>query len=177
HAPTAVCRPRPRDRSRVDATRAPRPKRSTTRAGTTGRSATRCSSTTAITTARTASSSSPNERRTALRRCSGKVGRERRQVAGLGDLPPSLERFLRFAGTVSLPADLTERRFRALWTQTDKNTREEELRFRQVVKLLCPEHVASPPIAVDPAQVRDTLDDNQLVALWHGREASPGVAR
>ena len=46
------------------------------------------------------------------------------------------ERFLRFAGTVSLPADLTERRFRALWTQTDKNTREEELRFRQVVKLL-----------------------------------------
>ena len=87
------------------------------------------------------------------------------------------ERFLRFAGTVSLPADLTERRFRALWAQTDKNTREEELRFRQVVKLLCPEHVASPPIAVDPTQVRDTLDDDQLVALWHGRETCPVIAR
>ena len=87
------------------------------------------------------------------------------------------ERFLRFAGTVSLPADLTEHRFRALWAQTDKNTREEELRFRQVVKLLCPEHVASPPIAVDPAQVRDTLDDDQLVALWHGRETCPVIAR
>ena len=80
----------------------------------------------------------------------GKVGQERRQVAGLGDLRLRFERFLRFAGTVSLPADLTERHFRALWAQTDKNTREEELRFRQVVKLLCPEHVASPPIAVDP---------------------------
>ena len=54
------------------------------------------------------------------------------------------ERFLRFAETVSLPADLTERHFRALWAQTDKNTREEELRFRQVVKLLCPKYVASP---------------------------------
>jgi hypothetical protein len=53
------------------------------------------------------------------------------------------ERFLRFTGTVSLPADLTERRFRALWAQTDKNTREEELRFRQVVKLLCPRGVAA----------------------------------
>jgi len=83
------------------------------------------------------------------------------------------ERFLRFAGVT----DLTERRFRALWAQTDKNTREEELRFRQVVKLLCPEHVASPPIAVDPAQVRDTLDDDQLVALWHGRETCPVIAR
>jgi len=87
------------------------------------------------------------------------------------------ERFLRFAGTVSLPADLTERRFRALWAQTDNNTREEELRFRQVVKLLCPEHVASPPIAVDPTQVRDTLDDDQVVALWHGRETCPVIAR
>src|SRR5262249_39727375 len=45
-------------------------RRSTTRAGTTGRSATRCSSTTAITTARTVSASSPNERRDAMRRCS-----------------------------------------------------------------------------------------------------------
>ena len=107
----------------------------------------------------------------------GKVARERRQVAGLGDLRLRFERFLRFAETVSLPADLTERHFRALWAQTDKNTREEELRFRQVVKLLCPEHVASPPIAVDPTQVRDTLDDDQLVALWHGRETCPVIAR
>jgi hypothetical protein len=74
----------------------------------------------------------------------GKVARERRQVAGLGDLRLRFERFLRFAETVSLPADLTERHFRALWAQTDKNTREEELRFRQVVKLLCPKYVASP---------------------------------
>src|SRR5262245_18080777 len=86
------------------------------------------------------------------------------------------ERFLRFAETVSLPADLTERRFRALWAQIDKNTREEELRFRQIIKLLCPEHVASSPIAVD-AQVRDRLGDNQLVALWRTRETCSDIAR
>ena len=83
------------------------------------------------------------------------------------------ERFLRFAGTVSLPADLTEHRFRALWAQTDKNTREEELRFRQVVKLLCPQHVASPPIAVDPAQVRDTLDDDSSSPCGTGARRAP----
>jgi hypothetical protein len=37
--------------------------------------------------------------------------------------------------------------------------------------------VASPPIAVDPTQVRDTLDDDQLVALCHGRETCPVIAR
>ena len=103
----------------------------------------------------------------------GKVARERRQVAGLGDLRLRFERFLRFAETVSLPADLTERHFRALWAQTDKNTREEELRFRQVVKLLCPEHVASPPIAVDPAQVRDTLDDDSSSPCGTGARRAP----
>jgi len=84
------------------------------------------------------------------------------------------ERFLRFARTVSPLTSLTERRFRALWAQTDKNPREEELRFCQIVKLLCPEHAVSPPITVDP---HNTLDDEQLVALWHGRETCPDIAR
>src|SRR5262245_1357407 len=94
-------------------------------------------------------------------------------------------RFLHFATMMGvrnddpLLANLTERRFRALWAQTDKNVRREELRFHQIIKLLCSEHDVTSPIAdeIAVAPVRDTLDDEQLVALWRTRETCSDLAR
>jgi hypothetical protein len=87
-------------------------------------------------------------------------------------------RFLHFTARMvakpdSLVADLTERRFRALWAQTDKSAHE-ELRFHQIIKLLCVDEVT---FERHPAQVRNTLDDEQLVALWRTRETCPDIAR
>jgi hypothetical protein len=93
-------------------------------------------------------------------------------------------RFLHFATMMGvrndpLLANLTERRFRALWAQTDKNVRREELRFYQIIELLCSEHGVTSPIAdeIAVARVCDTLDDEQLVALWRTRETCSDVAR
>jgi len=49
-------------------------------------------------------------------------------------------RFLLFATTVAkletLPKNLTERRFRELWAQTDQTERNERIRFQQLLKLI-----------------------------------------
>jgi hypothetical protein len=60
----------------------------------------------------------------------------------------------------------------------DKNVRREELRFQQIIELLCSEHDVTSPIAdeIAVAAVRDTLDDGQLVALWRTRETCSDVA-
>src|SRR5262245_61613391 len=48
-------------------------------------------------------------------------------------------RFLNFTpmgvNVESLPSSLTERRFRTLWEQTDKDAAKEEYRFRAVIKI------------------------------------------
>jgi hypothetical protein len=76
-------------------------------------------------------------------------------------------RFLNFITTVikteSLPANLTERRFRALWEQTDKDAPKEEFRFRAVIKMLQSESVMAPRRPPIGAKIKERFADGK----WH----------
>jgi len=63
----------------------------------------------------------------------------------------------------SLPKNLTEGRFRALWEQTDKDLPKEEYRFRDVLKLLQSEAIMAPRRPPIGKKIRDSFADGK----WH----------
>jgi transcriptional regulator with XRE-family HTH domain len=79
-------------------------------------------------------------------------------------------RFLDFTTMVvkaeNVPNNLTERRFRQFWEQTDASGSKEEFRFRQIVKALHGAHVTSPRRPAIGAKIRERFADGK----WHSLE-------